>query len=152
MSLTDRDFSLSDRDMSLSDRDMSLSDRDMSLSDRDASLSDRDASLRKRYVSLRQRYLSQTDMSLSEAEISLSDRVMPSPDCPKSIIWAMNQVPVARLGPIFSQDRATASRKLSKYLQALFLGFVFDFVSPAIFVFCCCFPIWPLGPLAMCKT
>ncbi len=39
--------------------------------------------------------------------------------CPKSIIWAMNGVHVARHGPILSQDGATASRKLLNTSRAL---------------------------------
>ena len=84
------------------------------------SLSDRYLSLRQRYLSQKEIRLSQTEICLSQTEISLSDRVTPFPDCPKSVILAMNQVHVARLGPILSQDGATASRKLSKHLQAPF--------------------------------
>ncbi len=86
--------------MALPDRDMALPDRDMSLPDRDMSLPDRDMSLPDRYV-------------------SLSGRVMPFPDCPKSVILAMNQVPVARLGPTLNQDGATTSGKLFKHLLGL---------------------------------
>ena len=39
---------------------------------------------------------------------------------PRSIISATNQVPVARLGPILSQDGATLTRKPSKPLPPLF--------------------------------
>ncbi len=38
--------------------------------------------------------------------MSISDTYIP----PRSIISAMSQIPVARLGPILSQDGATASR------------------------------------------
>ena len=75
---------------------------------------------RQRYASPRQRYASPRQICLSQTEKSLSDRVTPFPDSPKSIISAMNQVPVARLGPILSQDGATASRNLSKHLQTPF--------------------------------
>ena len=104
MSLSDRDMSLPDKDASLPNSDTSLLDRDMSPPDRGMSLPDRCVSLRQKSFSLRQSFAFS--------------------DCPKSIILAMNQVPVAlpvaRLGPILSQDGATASKKLSKPLPPCF--------------------------------
>ena len=59
------------------------------------------------------------EMSLS-LSLSLSDRDVPFPGCPKSIIWGMNRVPVARLGTILSQDGAMSSKKFCKHLPAPF--------------------------------
>ncbi len=100
--LSQSEIWLSQTEIWLSQAEISLPDRDMSLPDRDTSLPDRHMSLPERCVSFRQ--------------ICLSARVMPFPDYPKSIISATNQVPVARLGPILSQDGATASRNLFKCL------------------------------------
>ncbi len=96
--------------MSLSDRGVSFSDRHVTLSDRHACLSDRHISLRQTYVSLRQTYVS------LRQTYAISDTSIP----PRSIISAMNQVPVARLGPILSQDGATASGNLVKRLPGPF--------------------------------